>query len=149
MYPPISTNGSISYLAASSEAKLPSSDNLFYYLTYEGAIDLDPLMIRGGCMRFALKYLAGQTPKQLFSSAHPSRNDAPAVPSALREAALAPDSPDITSVPIKRLDEIDVLAGTRAQDAAIGRASNGMQNEMAVHSDESTSGQRKADEGQP
>ncbi|XP_077982163.1 protein FAN-like isoform X3 [Glandiceps talaboti] len=50
------------------------ANNLFYYLTYEGAVDLDS--IRDPNERVALENQIlefGQTPRQLFASAHPAR----------------------------------------------------------------------------
>ncbi|XP_022082216.1 protein FAN-like isoform X2 [Acanthaster planci] len=51
-----------------------NADNVFYYLTYEGAIDLDN--IKDPNERAAIKVQImefGQTPKQLFIKPHPSR----------------------------------------------------------------------------
>jgi hypothetical protein len=53
------------------------ADNLFYYLTYEGAVNLDE--IRDGRERAALQTQIeefGQTPRQLFHTAHPPRDPA-------------------------------------------------------------------------
>eukprot|EP00761_Pharyngomonas_kirbyi_P001457 gb/GECH01001461.1/.p1 GENE.gb/GECH01001461.1/~~gb/GECH01001461.1/.p1 ORF type:complete len:977 (+),score=232.90 gb/GECH01001461.1/:1-2931(+) len=50
------------------------ADNLFFYLTYEGAIDFDSIADKDH--REALEHQIrefGQTPKQLFSKPHPSR----------------------------------------------------------------------------
>lgn len=51
-----------------------AADNVFYYITYEGAVDLDAIAdpaeresLQAQIMEF------GQTPKQLFSIPHPSR----------------------------------------------------------------------------
>eukprot|EP00037_Helgoeca_nana_P008461 m.75409 g.75409 ORF g.75409 m.75409 type:complete len:965 (+) comp18956_c0_seq1:4339-7233(+) len=51
-----------------------TADNVFYYITYEGAVDLDAIAdpseresLQAQIMEF------GQTPKQLFSIPHPSR----------------------------------------------------------------------------
>lgn len=52
------------------------ADNLYYYLTYEGAVDLE--VITDPRKRAALEIQIqefGQTPKQLFSGPHPRRND--------------------------------------------------------------------------
>jgi WD40 repeat protein len=62
------------YKSVGLEAAL--ADNLYYYLTYEGAIDLE--QVTDPQKRTALEIQIqefGQTPKQLFSGAHPSRND--------------------------------------------------------------------------
>ncbi|XP_030831134.1 protein FAN-like [Strongylocentrotus purpuratus] len=55
-----------------------AADNVFYYLTYEGAIDLDSISdpnekasMQSQIMEF------GQTPKQLFTKPHPTRFSAP------------------------------------------------------------------------
>jgi hypothetical protein len=62
------------------------SDNVFYYLTYEGAVDLekeiDPRRRRALEMQIQE---FGQTPKQLFQKPHPMRGDHSA------EIALCPD----------------------------------------------------------
>jgi hypothetical protein len=51
-----------------------AADNVFYYLTYEGAVDLeaemDPL-VRNGLQRQIQEF--GQTPKQLFIEPHPKK----------------------------------------------------------------------------
>lgn len=52
------------------------SDNLFYYLTYEGAVNLDT--VKDVRERAALESQIqefGQTPRQLFKIAHPSRKN--------------------------------------------------------------------------
>eukprot|EP01038_Epipyxis_sp_PR26KG_P015463 gene15463-20862_t len=52
------------------------ADNLFYYLTYEGSVDLE--QITDETERAALEIQIqefGQSPKQLFSSPHPRRSD--------------------------------------------------------------------------
>ncbi|CEG40322.1 Lysosomal trafficking regulator LYST and related BEACH and WD40 repeat proteins [Plasmopara halstedii] len=52
------------------------ANNLFYYLSYEGSVDLeaidDPVQKRS--LESQIQEF-GQTPKQLFSSPHPSRNE--------------------------------------------------------------------------
>uniref|UniRef100_A0A7S2W9Q9 Uncharacterized protein n=1 Tax=Mucochytrium quahogii TaxID=96639 RepID=A0A7S2W9Q9_9STRA len=56
------------------------SDNLFYYLTYEGAVDLDKVQDPNERKSIESQiYEFGQTPKQLFTTPHPSRNDDPVV----------------------------------------------------------------------
>lgn len=83
------------------------ADNLFYHLTYEGALDLESDLSPGphssqrtqGQNRKMMEREAidvqiqefGQTPKQLFSFPHPRRGDASAihVPSHTPEAAVA------------------------------------------------------------
>jgi factor associated with neutral sphingomyelinase activation len=50
------------------------ADNLFYYLTYEGAIDLDSIEDPQQRRSFELQINEfGQTPKQLFARPHPKR----------------------------------------------------------------------------
>ncbi|XP_072169728.1 protein FAN-like [Diadema setosum] len=65
------------YKQKGSEAE--KADNVFYYLTYEGAIDLDSISdpnekasLQAQIMEF------GQTPKQLFTKPHPARFSTPA-----------------------------------------------------------------------
>jgi Beige/BEACH domain/PH domain associated with Beige/BEACH len=83
------------------------ADNLFYHMTYEGALDLESDLSPGlhcsqrtqGQNRKMMEREAidvqiqefGQTPKQLFSSPHPRRGDASAVHVLLKtpEAAVA------------------------------------------------------------
>lgn len=52
------------------------ADNVFYYLTYEGAVDLEK--VSNPVERAAIEAQIsefGQTPKQIFAGPHPSRND--------------------------------------------------------------------------
>lgn len=50
------------------------ADNLFYYLTYEGAVDLDKVQDPNERKSYEAQiYEFGQTPKQLFSEPHPPR----------------------------------------------------------------------------
>lgn len=52
------------------------ADNVFYYLTYEGAIDLDNIENMHERKVYESQILEfGQTPKQLFTKPHPKRND--------------------------------------------------------------------------
>lgn len=53
------------------------SDNLYYYLTYEGAVDLESFDRRDRAALEVQIQEFGQTPRQLFASPHPSRNDPP------------------------------------------------------------------------
>ena len=51
------------------------ADNLFYYLTYEGAVDIESIEDPNEKQAIQVQiYEFGQTPKQIFSKAHPSRN---------------------------------------------------------------------------
>ncbi|CAG5129217.1 unnamed protein product, partial [Candidula unifasciata] len=57
------------------------ADNVFYYLTYEGAIDLDS--IKDASERTSLETQImefGQTPKQLFKTPHPQRFTCQSIP---------------------------------------------------------------------
>ncbi|KAL4234400.1 hypothetical protein ACF0H5_006047 [Mactra antiquata] len=51
------------------------ADNVFYYLTYEGAVDLDSIEDANerACMEIQIMEF-GQVPKQLFTTPHPVRN---------------------------------------------------------------------------
>jgi factor associated with neutral sphingomyelinase activation len=85
-----------------------NADNLFYYLTYEKAVDLDA--IKDPRERAAIENQIqefGQTPSQLFAAAHPRRNDlsAPIVTTAASAASVtamertnAPPSPSSSDV---------------------------------------------------
>ncbi|XP_038068746.1 protein FAN-like isoform X2 [Patiria miniata] len=56
------------------------ADNVFYYLTYEGAVDLDSIKDPNEQASVKVQIMEfGQTPKQLFTKPHPSRFS-PAVP---------------------------------------------------------------------
>lgn len=64
------------------------ADNLFYYLTYDGAVDLES--VTDPDKRAALQAQIaefGQTPRQLFTKPHPSRSGAgvPATPSIVAD----------------------------------------------------------------
>ncbi|XP_072024442.1 protein FAN-like [Amphiura filiformis] len=69
------------------------SNNLFYYLTYEGAVDLDSVKdpnekesIKAQIMEF------GQTPKQLFTRPHPARFSTPVLPIEITAQATHDES---------------------------------------------------------
>ena len=50
------------------------ANNLFYYLTYEGAVDLDKVMDPIQKLSYEVQIREfGQCPKQLFTHSHPSR----------------------------------------------------------------------------
>ena len=60
------------------------ADNVFYYLTYEGAVDLDSIsdpLLRQATEAQILNY--GQTPSRLFRKPHPPRAAAAAAPQPL------------------------------------------------------------------
>ena len=90
-------------------------DNLFYYLTYEGAVDLeaidDPRRLHA--LRTQI-FEFGQTPKQLFANPHPCRNDTPApIPRRLSRESSA----DSMSIPIQQLQvPPSALASVEAGD---------------------------------
>ncbi|KAG7376855.1 hypothetical protein PHYPSEUDO_012655 [Phytophthora pseudosyringae] len=52
------------------------ANNLFYYLSYEGSVDLDAVddPVQKGSLESQIQEF-GQTPKLLFSTSHPSRNE--------------------------------------------------------------------------
>jgi len=53
-----------------------AADNVFYYLTYEGSVDIDSITdVRERAAIESQIQEFGQTPKQLFLSPHPSRMD--------------------------------------------------------------------------
>ena len=65
--------------------------NVYYYLTYEGEVDLDA--IHDDVMRQATEAQIvnfGQTPRQLFTQPHPQRRPASAISRALFSDALLP-----------------------------------------------------------
>ena len=71
--------------------------NLFYYLTYEGAVDLEAVTDPGKRAAYESQINEfGQCPKQLFRSAHPRRD---ASPSSLNTLSLAPDLESATPSP--------------------------------------------------
>ena len=73
------------------------ADNLFYYLTYEGAVDLDTIADPQQRRSFELQINEfGQTPKQLFAKPHPKRYDLtgqiePVFETTLTPLVLGPD----------------------------------------------------------
>lgn len=82
-----------------------TADNLFYYLTYEGAVDMEN--ITDPDKRTALQSQIaefGQTPRQLFTKNHPSRNQGNTVP-------LSPSA--TVNTPSSVLDESFELAVTK------------------------------------
>ncbi|XP_013421222.1 protein FAN [Lingula anatina] len=57
------------------------ADNLFYYLTYEGAVDLESIKDPNERASLEVQIMEfGQTPKQLFTSPHPQRFSKVAAP---------------------------------------------------------------------
>lgn len=94
------------------------ADNVFYYLTYEGAVDLEAIddkAEREGMESQIMEF--GQTPKQLFSIPHPQRVTASLPVASVAGAATAvgvEDSAAIAAV----LDELHVSDGSQAADVA-------------------------------
>ncbi|KAG2780986.1 hypothetical protein PC129_g16903 [Phytophthora cactorum] len=73
------------------------ANNLFYYLSYEGSVDLETITDPVEKCSFEAQIQEfGQTPKLLFSGAHPSRNDV--------GKAVAIATPDLVSSP-RKVDE--------------------------------------------
>jgi len=97
------------------------AQNLFYYLTYEGAVDLDS--IDNQAERDAIQSQInefGQCPKQLFASAHPSRN-APASAAAsmvVAESLTSPTSAALEVPPAQGHGAAGVGSGGSAAAAA-------------------------------
>ena len=53
-----------------------AADNVFYHLTYEGAIDIDAIADPKERASIEMQINEfGQTPRQLFTERHPCRND--------------------------------------------------------------------------
>lgn len=85
------------------------ANNVFYYLTYEGAVDLEK--IQDPCERQALETQIlefGQTPRQLFTLPHPQRrvgtvpvsfDPAPSAPSPAPSVSTGPSRMASVSVP--------------------------------------------------
>ncbi len=71
------------------------ANNLYYYLTYEGSIDLEQEADIRQRAAFEVQIQEfGQTPKQLFADAHPSRNDIDApLKLVVTQSSLASSTP--------------------------------------------------------
>ncbi|GBG27020.1 Guanine nucleotide-binding protein subunit beta-1 [Hondaea fermentalgiana] len=86
------------------------ADNLFYYLTYEGAVDLDKVQDPDERKSYEAQiYEFGQTPKQLFSEPHPTRNarrETPAMALADDEDAKVQSLAASASAPDDFLDPV-------------------------------------------
>jgi factor associated with neutral sphingomyelinase activation len=102
--------------------------NLFYYLTYEGAVDLEAVADPSKRAAYESQINEfGQCPKQLFCSAHPSR-DAP--PAALDALILAPDLEEASTAPSRGRNAsaqnaaaASAAAGASASAASVSAAS--------------------------
>jgi factor associated with neutral sphingomyelinase activation len=78
------------------------ADNVFYHLTYEGAVNLDSISdpnMRNSVIAQVREF--GQTPKQVFTTPHPKRKVKSEVPSM----------EDVTSSNVISLDPIAALSG--------------------------------------
>lgn len=88
------------------------ADNVYYYLTYEGAIDLDSIENENERKCYEAQILEfGQTPKQLFTKPHPKRQDKTAVLPTPTQHVKIDDETYPESIPIAELDSnLDGLA---------------------------------------
>ncbi|XP_064610940.1 LOW QUALITY PROTEIN: protein FAN-like [Liolophura sinensis] len=85
------------------------ADNLFYYLTYEGAVDMDSIIDLNERASLEIQIMEfGQTPKQLFTTPHPQRfstmpiPQGPSFPDASRGHETAVFAEEIGEVTISR-----------------------------------------------
>ena len=102
-------------------AEAVAADNVFYHLTYEGAVDLDSMTdpmeleaVKVQIMEF------GQTPKQLFTIPHPLRSGGgtkAAVSAATAESSQASDSVAVVAEAIGEC-AVDDAAGVAADTSA-------------------------------
>ncbi|XP_063441618.1 protein FAN-like isoform X2 [Mytilus trossulus] len=61
------------------------ADNVFYYMTYEGAVDLDSISDPNERARMEIQIMEfGQTPKQLFKTQHPQKFQHPSPQSTVQ-----------------------------------------------------------------
>ncbi|EGD82827.1 hypothetical protein PTSG_11431 [Salpingoeca rosetta] len=90
--------------------------NLFYYLTYEGELDLDAVSDPAERKAFEVQIMEfGQTPRLLFSVPHPQRR-LPCVQRPLGPADASAPMDEMTGDAVPSLDEDDDEAGTHADD---------------------------------
>jgi len=87
------------------------ADNVFYYLTYEGAIDLDSIDNENEKKSYEAQiHEFGQTPKQLFTRPHPQRQTSN-IPVVSLSSLSMPNNDDIDSPPpIKDIALNDLLS---------------------------------------
>ena len=108
------------------------SNNLYYYLTYEGSVDLEQEKdIRQRAALEAQIQEFGQTPKQLFADVHPSRNDIDA-PLKLVESSSVSTMEVVTN-------EDDVRGGSDGATAATATATATASATAAIVGDEPSS----------
>uniref|UniRef100_A0A2C9KF32 BEACH domain-containing protein n=1 Tax=Biomphalaria glabrata TaxID=6526 RepID=A0A2C9KF32_BIOGL len=102
------------------------ADNVFYYLTYEGAIDLDSIQDASERRSLETQIMEfGQTPKQLFKGPHPQRFKSQSIPSYILESSL----PQLTAVqssspPAKDIDLTFDTADSVDNISAMGSSSS-------------------------
>ncbi|KAI8736726.1 protein FAN [Biomphalaria glabrata] len=102
------------------------ADNVFYYLTYEGAIDLDSIQDASERRSLETQIMEfGQTPKQLFKGPHPQRFKSQNIPSYILESSL----PQLTAVqssspPAKDIDLTFDTADSVDNISAMGSSSS-------------------------
>src|SRR5690606_13441626 len=96
------------------------ANNLFYYLTYEGAVDLE--QVADPRQRNAIEVQVqefGQTPKQLFAGPHPARY-ARSDPVILASGGRRPSFPPTPMRPVAQFDD------EKTEDiAAVGNGASG------------------------
>jgi hypothetical protein len=111
------------------------ADNLYYYLTYEGAVDLDQVTDSRERDALVLQIQEfGQTPKQLFRSPHPCRNSklkddapyelaaesvspslSPSPSPTVHTGASAPSQPTIGGGPFTSAEQLRTVSPETAQ----------------------------------
>ena len=97
------------------------ADNVFYYITYEGAVDLDRITNpaeREGLQAQIMEF--GQTPKQLFTIPHPARRTSLG---GLGDGATERDAP--SPAPNARIHSTGALIVSASGDAASTLDSDG------------------------
>lgn len=89
------------------------ADNVFYYMTYEGAVDLDSIQDANerACMEIQIMEF-GQTPKQLFKTQHPQKflQGIPRTCSLVQDSAEVADTEDAQNL------SDDVIKRTNSED---------------------------------
>ncbi|KAH9489754.1 hypothetical protein Btru_036661 [Bulinus truncatus] len=85
------------------------ANNVFYHLTYEGAIDLDS--VQDGAERRSLETQImefGQTPKQLFKGPHPQRFKSQSIPGYIIETSVPTSAAVQSSSPSSLIKNADL-----------------------------------------
>eukprot|EP00047_Mylnosiga_fluctuans_P005972 m.243958 g.243958 ORF g.243958 m.243958 type:complete len:918 (-) comp14365_c0_seq1:118-2871(-) len=78
------------------------ANNLFYHLTYEGAVDLEKITDPAERQAYEAQILEfGQTPKQLFTLPHPARRLGMAMPMSPLPAASPAPQEDVPAAPLR------------------------------------------------